>query len=106
MAIAAFAANLRADHPVAGVLNVADVFRVEGLVEAGPSRAGFELGAGAEQRQSAQPAAVNTVLLVVQKAAAKRGLSTVVQQDSSFLGGQLPGESVTLRGAERVNFVA
>src|SRR5262245_12305489 len=66
MTVAALAADLNAVHAMAPVLKVADVGVVEGLVKAWPTRAGFELVVGLEQRQPAQPACVDAHLFIVQ----------------------------------------
>ena len=97
--VAALAADLCANHSIARVLNVADMVRVEGFKKAWPTSAGFEFSAGTKQRQAAQPAAVNAVLLVVEKAAAKGRLGSVVQQNPAFFGAKPLSENIPLRVA-------
>jgi len=59
---------------------------IERFIEARPAGAGFEFGAGSEQRQAAQPAAISTRLLVVEEASAKRRLGPMVEHDPPLLG--------------------
>src|SRR5690554_3435190 len=80
VAVAAGTADLGSHHAKAGVLNVADMFRVKRLEETRPASAGIKLGIGAEQRQVTQPAVVYPGLLVVQQGTAERVLGAVVQQ--------------------------
>jgi hypothetical protein len=84
VAAAALAANLDANHSVADVANLSDVLRIERLIETRPPSTGFKLGPGSEQGKSAQPAAVNTLLLIGEQPAAKRRLGAVVQQNPPF----------------------
>src|SRR4051794_32971102 len=49
VAAAAGTANFDADHPVAGVPDIRDVFRVERCIETRPTGVRFELGRGAEE---------------------------------------------------------
>jgi len=100
MAIAAPAADLGAHHSVARIAQAADVVGVKRFEKAGPAGTGFEFGARSEQWQAAQPAAVNTVLLVVEQAAAKGRLGAMIQQDSSFLGSQSLGQTLPFHTAE------
>ena len=105
VAIATLAANLGANHAITRVLNVADMVRIEGFKEARPPGAGFELGAGSEQGQAAQPAAVNAVLFVVEQAAAKRRLGPMIQQNPAFFGAEPLGQTAAFRIAERAEFI-
>src|SRR5690606_16995029 len=96
VAAAARAYDLGADHAVAGVADAADVRLVVGLEEAGPAGARIELGGGPEQRQSAQPAHVGALALVVQEYAAERALGAVLQQHVALLGRQRGGQRLQL----------
>ena len=88
VAAAAGAGDFRALHPVTGVTDAVNVGLVERREEAGPAGAGVELGVGAEQRQPAQPAAIDAAALVVEEHAAERRLGAVVQQHALFLVAQ------------------
>jgi len=101
VAVAAGAARLDAHHAVAGVAYGQDVSLVEGRKEARPARAAFELGLGAEERQAAEAAAVDAVLLVVQEAAAERGFGAVVQQDVGFFTREIRFQLCALGGCGR-----
>src|SRR5665213_1485225 len=79
VAVAAFAANLGPKHPVADILNGANMVRVEGLEKARPTGSGFELGTGSKQRQAAQAATVHAVLFIIEQATAKGRLGPMVQ---------------------------
>src|SRR5579864_1542819 len=74
VAVAAGAAGLDPDHAVADIAHGDHVPLVERRVEAGPAGAALELGVVAEERQAAEPAAVDAVLLLAQEAAAERRL--------------------------------
>ena len=61
------------------------MIRGEGLGEARPAGAAFELGAAVEQRQAAQPAGVDARALLIEEDAAERRLGAVFQQDAPLL---------------------
>ena len=86
VAAAARADLLGAQHAVAGIAQQLDVRVSVRLEKAGPAGAGIELGAGAEQRQAAEPAGVDAMLVVVQKHAAERRLGAVLQQHALLVG--------------------
>src|SRR4051812_42282164 len=102
MAVAAFAAYLRAHHSVTAVLNVADVVGIKRLVKTRPSRAGFEFGAGSKQGQAAQPAPIRSILLVVEETAAKGRLGSVVEHNPALLGVEPLRENIALGVAQGV----
>jgi hypothetical protein len=93
--------DFHALHPEARVAHAGDVVGIEGLEEARPSGAGFELGAGAEQREAAEPAPVGARLLLVQQGAAERTFRPVIEQNVALVGGEPPGQPVALRRGER-----
>src|SRR5689334_4696523 len=62
--VAATAPDLDTLHPVRAVAQVGDVLGIERLVEGRPAGPRLELRARPKQRQPAEPAAVNTRLLV------------------------------------------
>jgi hypothetical protein len=101
MAAAARAYDFGADHAVAGIAHLADMGPIVGFEEAGPAGAGIELGAGAEQRQPAQPAAVDALALVVEEHAAERRIGAVLQQHPAFVGRQAGFERGALSGVGR-----
>ena len=72
--------------------------RVERGEEAGPAGAGIELGAGAEQGQRAQPAAVDALALVVEEHAAERRFGAVLQQHAAFLAAEAGDQGLGLGG--------
>jgi hypothetical protein len=69
---------------MANVAYLTDVLGIERLIETRPPSTRFKLGPRSEQRESAQPAAIDTVLLVVEQSAAKRRLGAVVQKNPPF----------------------
>src|SRR2546427_16391 len=73
--------------------------RVERREEAGPASAGIELGTGAEQRQRAQPAAVDALALVVQEHAAERSLGAVLQQHAALFAAEAGDQRLGLGGS-------
>src|SRR6056297_2771784 len=82
MAVATGTAYFGASHTHAGVLDIADMLRIEGLKEARPAGSRIKLGVRAEQRQVAQPAVVNPGFFVVQQGPTERVLGAMVQQDT------------------------
>src|SRR4051812_48323172 len=74
VAAAGAARHLGADHAVAAVLVHLDVRVLPRLGEAGPARAGLELGVGAEQLGAAAGTAVCPVVLHVHVLAGERPL--------------------------------
>ncbi len=84
MARATLAADLDPPHAVAAILDMADMVSVEGLGEAGPARAGLELCARSEQRQPAEAAGIDAILLIVQKETAEGSFRAVLQQHPAF----------------------
>jgi hypothetical protein len=70
-----------AHHSVAGVAHPPDVPLVERLEEARPAGTGVELGIRPEEWQTAKPAGVDPVFVVVQKHPTERGFGTVSEQD-------------------------
>src|SRR6202011_3961938 len=91
VAAAARANLLDAHHPVARVPDAFDVQRSDGLEEARPAGAGIEFGIGPEQRQPAEPARVDAVLLVVEKDAAEGGLGAMFEEHAALVAGKAGG---------------
>jgi len=79
MTPAACAYFLHANHAVAGVAQALDVRIVIGAEETRPAGAGVELRVGAEERQSAEAARLDAVLLVNKKDTAEGSFSAVLQ---------------------------
>src|SRR5690606_11941200 len=79
---------------------------IERFDEAWPAGTGFELAAGAEQRQAAQAARVHAGLLVVQQAAAERRFGAVVEQHATLLRRQARGEAFAHGGVGRREVMA
>src|SRR6267154_1217754 len=96
VAAAARANLLDAHHPVARVPDAFDVQLGEGLEETRPAGAGIEFGIGPEQRQPAEPARVDAVLLVVEKDAAESGLGAVFQEHAALVAGKSGGYCAAL----------
>src|SRR5580658_6807786 len=65
MGVAAGADNLGANHAVAAVGDGLDIFRRDGLKEAGPAGAGIKFRAGGKQRQIATDAMINALPVVI-----------------------------------------
>src|SRR5258708_38442077 len=102
VAVAAPAADLDALHAVRAITQQREVVGVERLVERRPARARLELRSRPEQRQPAQAAAVDTLVLVAQKAAAERRPGAVIQQHPALPGGEVTRPALTLRRRPRV----
>ncbi|KAG0756563.1 hypothetical protein G6F22_020255 [Rhizopus arrhizus] len=98
LAATAGAGDLGADHAVAGIADFAHMRRVERGEEAGPAGAGIELGARAEQRQRTQPAAVDTLALVVEEDSAERRFGAVLQQHAALLAAEAGNQRLGLGG--------
>src|SRR5262249_49075408 len=99
------AADFGADHAVAAVLDEGKMLPVEGLGEAGPARARFELGSGPEQRKPAQTAGVDTLPPGVQGEPARWTSGALVQDDVALLPGQALRQFGLFRFAERRDVV-
>src|ERR1700678_257930 len=76
MSVAPGALHLISLHPVRIVLLYLDVFFGDGLIEAGPSRAGFEFRFGIEKDRVAADAVVQPIRVVVGVFAGAGDLST------------------------------
>lgn len=87
--VAASAQNLRPPHAVADVGVGGDVFLRNGLEEAGPARAGIELGVGGEERQVAADAGVDAGLLVIIEGSAEGAFGPLAARDLVLFLGQL-----------------
>ena len=74
MGSAGAARGLCANHAVAAVFIGGDTLRINGLVEAGPSRSGIELCAGVEQFVTAGDAFVDALLFRVRVLTGERTL--------------------------------
>src|SRR6185437_2257507 len=101
VAAAARAGRLDAHHAVGDVLDPLHMRLVEGRPEGGPAGAALELGAVLEQRQAAEPAAVDAGVLLVEQPAAERRLGAVVQEDVGLLAGQRRLQALALLGRRR-----
>src|ERR1039458_3223609 len=66
-----------------------DVLRRDRLIEARPSRAGFELGVGAEQRVAAADASIKTLVVILGVQVLERALGALFARDLVLLRGQL-----------------
>ena len=106
MRVALTAQHFCAVHEEAHIGLFSDVVVHGGLPETGPSGAGFELGAGFEQGQRAEPAGVDSRFFVVEQAAAEWALRAVVEEDVAFFRREALREAVAFGGAERVERVA
>ena len=89
VAAAAGAEDLGTDHAEGGITEFGDVLRGKGAVEAGPSGAGVELGAGGKERQAATGAEVDAILVVIEKVAAEGSLGSLGPQDAVGGGSEL-----------------
>src|SRR5688572_22446606 len=96
VAAAARTHDLVADHAMAGIAHRAHVRCIERREETRPAGARVELGAGAEQRQPAEPAGVDAIEFVVEEHTAERGLGAVFEQDAAFVGAESGAEFATL----------
>ncbi len=88
MATAAPTHLFHADHSIAGVAHLPNVRFVIRLEKAGPTRTGVEFRTRPEERQTTKAARVDAILVVVEKHAAKGGLSAVLEQHVAFLLGE------------------
>src|SRR5579859_3039178 len=94
---AACAHFLHPNHPVAGVAQALDVRLVIRAEETRPAGAGIELRVRAEERQSAEAACIDAVLLVIKKDTAKRSLGAVLEQHAALTGVQSGDDLAPLR---------
>src|SRR5689334_11525370 len=98
MASAAGTNFLHPHHSIARIAYALDM-RVRVRPEkAGPTRARVEFRVRAEQRQSAEPARVRPVLLVVQEDSAERCFRAVLKQHMPLVFAQPGGDLTTLLG--------
>src|SRR5665213_1153050 len=86
--VATRATRLDADHAITGVAHGDHMLLVKWREKAWPSGATFKLCEAAEQRQTAQAADIDAVLLVIEQATAKRGLGAMVQEYIAFWAAQ------------------
>jgi len=93
---------LHAHHSITRIAQPLDVRFIVRLEEAGPTRTGVKFRAGAEQRQAAEPARVDTVLLVVEEDSAERRFRTVLEQYVSLLIGETGSNLLALLGVRGV----
>src|SRR5579863_3239797 len=89
-------------HAVAAVAHPADVSLVVGAEEARPAGSGIELGARAKQRQAAEAAGVDTVLVIVEEHAAEGALRPVFEQHVPLLFAEGGDDLAALRLAGRL----
>ena len=87
--VAALAANFSTHHAVGTVFDFSDVPWREPAVERRPPGAAGEFAGGLKQRQSANHAAVDAVLFVVEEGAAERSFGARSLRDSDLLFGQV-----------------
>src|SRR5262249_22138152 len=85
-------------HAVGIVLDAFDVLGIDRAGEARPARAAFELGLLIEERQPAQPAAIDPVLFLIEEPAAERGFGAVMQQHLGLLARERAFEPFALMG--------
>ena len=78
MAVAARAASLDSHHPVGHVPHGDHMGFVHRRPERRPARSALKLGLVLEKRQGAEPAAIDTGILLIQQTAAERGFGPVV----------------------------
>ena len=97
VAVATGAAGLDPQPAITGVSYTQNMALVEGRMEAGPARAALELGLSLEQGQAAETAAVDAVLLVVQKTATERGFGAVMQQDLGLFAAEAAFQTLAFR---------
>src|ERR1700743_89306 len=76
---------LDAHHSIAGIPDALDVRLVIRLEEARPARTGIKFCTGTEQRQAAEPAGVDTVLLVVEEYATERRFRAMLKQNVALI---------------------
>src|SRR3954463_238420 len=96
MALTAGAADLGADHAVAGIPHKPDVPPIKRVEEARPPGSGVELRSGAEQQQPTQAADVGAGRSRLVEHAAEWSLGAVLQNDLPLLLGQMGGKSLNL----------
>src|ERR1700747_2942452 len=86
--------DLRADHAVTRISDVAQMLFSERRSEARPARAALKFGSGFEQGQAAQPAGKNALAFFGEKHAAKRRFRAVLEQHVPLfiaeIGDQIP----------------
>ena len=70
--VAALTADFDAQRAVAGVVQGANMVRIEGREKTRPAGAGIKFGVRGKQRQAAQPTQVDAVAFVVEQRAAER----------------------------------
>src|SRR6516165_6577856 len=85
MTAAAGADFLDTHHAVAHIAQTADMSIVIRLEEARPAGAGIELRAGTEQRQTAEAAGVDPLLVIIEEDAAEGGFRTVLEKHPSLV---------------------
>ena len=78
MASAAGTAYLNTSHSVTVILDLGQVLPIKRRIERRPPGAGFELVLRGKKRQSAQPANIGAVELIIQKRSAEWRLGSVV----------------------------
>jgi len=101
MAVTAGTAGLDAHHAIGGVADALDVVLVARGEEAGPAGVALELGPRLEEGQAAEAAAIDPVLLVIQKTTAEGGLGAVMKQDLGLFAGQIGLQGLAFRRVGR-----
>ena len=89
MRIASSAQNLVSGHPQGAVRLNRDILFCDGLPEARPAGAGFELGPGIEKNRITADAMIQPVRVVAGVLAGERPLGPGLARHHEFLGRQL-----------------
>src|SRR5215469_10485441 len=97
MAAAARTDFLDPDHPIARVANTSDMRLIIGFEEARPAGARVEFRTRPEQRQTAEAARVDAVLVVVEEHAAERRFRAMLEQHASLIRTKTCGDLRALR---------
>ena len=101
MAATAGANDLGAQHAVTGVAYCGHMCWIIWCEKARPAGAGIELGTGAKQRQTAQTAGVDPLLLVIEEGAAVGCFGAMTQQYLLFFGSERADQGLALAGTGR-----
>ena len=93
---------LDAHHSITRVAQALDVRLFVRLEEARPTRTGIEFRAGTKQRQAAEPARVDAVLLVVEEDTTERRFRAMLKQNVALLVVESGSDLLALLGGRRV----
>ena len=106
MAAASCTTDLDPSHTVTGVFDIRQMLLVEWSVKRRPPGSAVELVLRREQRQSAQPAGIRAVELIVEQRSAERSLGAMVEQYPILLFIQILCEPVDRFLIQGFNVVA